>query len=475
MLIQFKSLRVYLVVVITLLCGQLFFSLPVFGATSSVITINLGNMPSLDLMPNSFGQVSQSVSVTSDNYTGYTVNLTNSTMETDLINSSDNTLAIPTITLPSGVDSISSSNFEYGYGVSLDATNYIPAPTSATPLLIDSNNIAGTTSYTLTFGAKISLDAVPGNYSKTFVVVAVANNPQYSIDYNQNTVDIVNNMPNDVATTTTDAGSIVLSDMVPTRTGYLFQGWDENNTATTPTYPTGSTNVFTLDPTQANAITLYAIWKIARPITYINLTDNNFPAVIADGNDLQITTVDDHIIGFNITMGGNTLTPGTDYNYSNNVLTVFNVTDSLTIEAIIQAADYTEEFPVDPSSPSASVTTSLNLGVSDYITKTFAYINNSGRSIISVRMDIVYTKKNQGSTSSQYIQGKLIFNGVTYTGGQIEVPKSKVTNAALLIAEFNNLNIPGDSGLSFTLDAIDSSFTSDITIVSQTVTVTYGN
>ena len=181
---------------------------------------------------------------------------------------------------------------------------------------------------------------------------------------------------------------------------------DENSAATTATYPVGSTNVLSLDPTQANAITLYAVWKIAHPVTYINLTDNDFPTVVADGSDFQITTIDENIAGFNITMGGNTLTPGTDYTYSNDVLTVLSVTDSLTIEAITQTADYTETFPPDPSSPSASATTLLNLSVADYQTKTFEYVNNSGRPISAVRMEIVYSKANNGSTTSQYITGK---------------------------------------------------------------------
>ena len=215
----FDSHRAYLMVIITLLSGQLFFSLPVFGATDSTITINLSAMPSLDLTPNSFGQVSQSVEVVSDNYTGCTVTLTNSSSDTDLVNSSDNTLTIPTITLPSGSDSITGDDFEYGYGVSLDATNFVPAPTDSTPLLIGSNTTAGTASYALTFGAKILLETVPGSYNKTFVVMAVAKNPQYSIDFNQNTVGIVDNMPSDVATTISDTGSVVLPDNLPTRSG----------------------------------------------------------------------------------------------------------------------------------------------------------------------------------------------------------------------------------------------------------------
>ena len=58
-------------------------------------------------------------------------------------------------------------------------------------------------------------------------------------------------------------GTATLSNTVPTRSGFNFLGWDTDDTATTPTYPTGSTNTITLEPTQANSISLYAIWETA--------------------------------------------------------------------------------------------------------------------------------------------------------------------------------------------------------------------
>ena len=143
---------------ITLISGQIIFGTQVFAVTDPTLTINLGSLSSLDLMPGNFGSVSQSVGITTNNYTGYTVNLTNPTNSTDLINTNDNTLTIPTITLPSGTTSITENDFGSGYGISIDGTNYLPAPTSASEIPIGSSNIAGTNSYTLTFGAKPASD-----------------------------------------------------------------------------------------------------------------------------------------------------------------------------------------------------------------------------------------------------------------------------------------------------------------------------
>ena len=248
---------------ITLISGQIIFGTPVFAVTNPTLTINLGSLSSLDLMPGNFGSVSQSVSITTNNYTGYTVNLTNPTNSTDLINTNDNTLTIPTITLPNGVTSITENDFDSGYGISIDGTNYLPAPTSNSDgILIGSSNIAGTNSYTLTFGAKPASDTKAGIYSKTFVITAIVNHPQYSITYNANAgTDTVTDMPTNQSTITSTTGTVTLPSDVPIRSGYTFLGWDTNNTATTPTYPTGTTNTITLEPTQANAIILYAVWQ----------------------------------------------------------------------------------------------------------------------------------------------------------------------------------------------------------------------
>ena len=251
-----------LLILMTLLSGQIIFGTPVFGVTNPSITINLGSMPSLNLMSGSFGSVSQSVEVITNNYTGCAVNLENTVNDTALVNTTNSSLTIPTITLPSGSSSITSSDFTSGYGISTDGTHYVPAPTSSNSIALGTSNAAGTNSYTLTFGAKPAADAATGTYSRTFIVTVVVNNPQYSITYNANAGnDTVTGMPSNQSTTISSTGTVTLPNNEPTRSGYNFLGWDTNSAATTPTYPTGSTNTITLEPTQANAITLYAIWQ----------------------------------------------------------------------------------------------------------------------------------------------------------------------------------------------------------------------
>ncbi len=109
-----------------LLGGQIVFGTPVFGATAPTISISLSTLSPLDVTPGHFDSVSQTISVTTNNYTGYTSTLTNPTNSTDLVHTSDNTLVIPTITLPSGTTSIVSSDFTSGYGISTDNTSFQP-------------------------------------------------------------------------------------------------------------------------------------------------------------------------------------------------------------------------------------------------------------------------------------------------------------------------------------------------------------
>ena len=185
-----------LLIIMTLLSGQIIFGTPVFGVTNPTISISLSTLAPIDLTPGHFGSSSQIVSVTTNNYTGYTATLNNSTNSTDLINTTDNTLIIPTITLSANTQSITASAFTSGYGISTDGINYVPAPTSDSSILINSSNTAGTGSHTITFGTKPATNTPSGTYTKTFVVTAVVNNPQYSITYNANAgTDTVTNMP----------------------------------------------------------------------------------------------------------------------------------------------------------------------------------------------------------------------------------------------------------------------------------------
>ncbi|MBO7131810.1 InlB B-repeat-containing protein [Candidatus Saccharibacteria bacterium] len=278
---------------VALIGGQTIFATPVFGVTDASITINISQPLSLNLMPGTFDSTSQNVIITTTNYTGYTAQLTNPNNSTDLVNTTNSSLVIPTITLPQGSSSITQNQFTSGYGLSTDGTNYVPAPTSAVGLSLGDRNSAGTGTHNIYLGALTSVTTTSGTYTKTYTIVALANDPQYSITYNANAgTDTVTNMPSNQPITSTTASTITLSNNVPARDYYTFLGWDTDPTATTPTYPTGNTNTITIEPTQSNAAMLYAIWgetgdvKITSVsyVSGINVSGTPQPTVDSNGD-----------------------------------------------------------------------------------------------------------------------------------------------------------------------------------------------
>ena len=97
-----------------------------------------------------------------------------------------------------------------------------------------------------TAGSSISI-----NRNLTLYAVWSRNPSTYTITYNANGGS---NPP--ASQTKTENIDLVLSTVMPTRTGYSFLGWSTNSSATSPTYPAGGTYT-------ANAsATLYAVWKI---------------------------------------------------------------------------------------------------------------------------------------------------------------------------------------------------------------------
>ena len=234
---------------------------PVFGVTEASLSISADTLPAISLTPGLFGTSTQNISVTTDNFTGYSMTLTTTGSSTDLVNTSDSTITIPTISLPQGSTSITATSFDNEYGFSTDGTNFFPVPSpSGNGTLLTTVNASGTSSTTLTYGVEVDTSAHVGVYQNTFMLTVVANAPQYSVTYNANTGDTVNNMPSNTSTTTSSTGTITLSNTAPTRNNYNFLGWDEDSTVTSnPTYASGDT--ITLEPTQANGIELFAIWQ----------------------------------------------------------------------------------------------------------------------------------------------------------------------------------------------------------------------
>ncbi len=84
----------------------------------------------------------------------------------------------------------------------------------------------------------------------------------YSITYNQNTVDIVNNMPS--AGQKTHGTNYTIPSTVPTRTGYTFAGWTTNSSGTGTNYSAGGSYTTDADTT------FYAKWTAKQTTLTVN-------------------------------------------------------------------------------------------------------------------------------------------------------------------------------------------------------------
>ncbi len=92
----------------------------------------------------------------------------------------------------------------------------------------------------------------------------------FYLEYNKNTTDTVTSLPEGVEDSSDDPDDASLSFNVtgkPVRSGYNFLGYDENSTATTPTYAfdpdNNSYTPATISVPKNTTKTLYAIWEVA--------------------------------------------------------------------------------------------------------------------------------------------------------------------------------------------------------------------
>ena len=185
-----------MLVSMTLIGGQLFSGTPVFGVTDASITITTNTALSLSLNPGTFGSTSQTISVTTDNYTGYTASLTNPTNSTNLVNTSDNSLTIPTITLPGNVPVRSGYTF-LGWDTNSAVTSnptYQPSDTiSLEPTQANTMNLYAIWSSASriihdTTTTVYSPSAVPAGYTVYFDNPNIEGNPVVTADDDGNIV-----------------------------------------------------------------------------------------------------------------------------------------------------------------------------------------------------------------------------------------------------------------------------------------------
>ncbi|MBQ9180637.1 hypothetical protein IJ135_00885 [Candidatus Saccharibacteria bacterium] len=275
--------------------------------SSNNITLNLlqpGTYDTNNLEFGIFGSASTTASVSTTNYTGYTLSIAatnnngsgNANNYSKLIDSSNSDTtknyfsSIESATSESVFSNSSNTSYngKWGYKPSYynssANSNYLPAP-STTGVTIEQTNTPHTTAkdYTITLGARANINQSAGSYSNTFNIVATANPVTYSITYADNSGDSsVANLPSVQASSLNaqsklNTSTISLSSTIPTRTGYTFNKWClgvvSNNGTTCSTDSSDPTNRpgtlyssgadFGIDQITDNSnITLYATWTI---------------------------------------------------------------------------------------------------------------------------------------------------------------------------------------------------------------------
>ena len=250
------------------------------SSQSSSLTLDLASSSaSVDLLvtdPEGSFAVSSSnaeFSITTNNFTGYTLSIMSSNDEGLLTSTNGNSLS--SITSAISLDTFagsSSYNGKWGYRPSIynaaANTSFLPSPTT-TATTLDTTTAPNTSTpnyYTIEIGVRSDYTTASSSYTNTFIITAVSNPINYTISYNSNTSDNVTNMPT-TQSSSTMATNIVLSSDVPVRDGYDFMGWCTVAPDTaTPETCTGTTfqpgGDFGIDQTTLNNTTLYAMWVL---------------------------------------------------------------------------------------------------------------------------------------------------------------------------------------------------------------------
>lgn len=250
---------------------------------SSSLTLNVSkSAASVELDVNSMAGTfassnaddSAAFSVTTNNFSGYTLTISGNDDEGKLYDSTKQNFlsSLTSATTETNFASASGTdlNGKWGYKPSKFNSaandNYLPAPTTEAST-IDTTAAANATAidYSISLGLRADYTTLADTYTNTFIITAVPNPIAYVITYDANTTDTVSNMPA-AQNSTTSATSITLSDKTPVREGYDFKGWctvapttANPDTCTGTTFQPGDT--YGIDQTSENITVLYAIWE----------------------------------------------------------------------------------------------------------------------------------------------------------------------------------------------------------------------
>lgn len=230
----------------------------VFASDSLSITID-SNAVNLSPMPDNFVTATQTITASTDNIAGYSIDIATSESTNALVHQTNPNLTIPTFTLPAGTSSLPPASIGYGYGYSIDGgNNYQAIPEAGTYRTVFSTNAPGTHQHDITFGARIEAATPKGDYSNTLVFRAVINlepcAPNH-ICYYGNDDDGTGTMPDQPATSNDEAILIPPNFSKP---GYGFVSWNTSIDGTGTDY--GPNATITTGDLTATGLQLYAKW-----------------------------------------------------------------------------------------------------------------------------------------------------------------------------------------------------------------------
>ena len=258
-----------------------------------------------------FGKTASStISVSTDNFTGYTLSI-KSQSSTSLLNGNNDAIeSLSSAISEATFSSDSTYNNKWGYqpsqyvttsggvNTTVPNTDYLPAPSTTGDLLAVTTAANSTAhQYTLVAAARVDTTLPADTYEYTYVLMAVANTIVYNITYDDFTTETVTNMPSpNPQALEIDGGTPVaqsygtLSVAAPTMTSddMFFGGWCTEQTILNTythnyecegtTYQPGDT--YPIDQTaDGTNITLYAIW-----------VDDFFPVVWAQTGKCVFTS-----------------------------------------------------------------------------------------------------------------------------------------------------------------------------------------
>ena len=274
----------------------------VVPSTTELVVETGKNTASVDITPGSSAgsfAVSDSsneaaFTVTTNNLTGYSLNLTGNDTTGRLIN---NDIAYID-TLSSDVDettfingAAATYNNKWGYRLTFNgvtSTNYLAAPTTSSRTIY-TTTAPNTTADSFAIGVGVRADYTKpaGSYTNTFVLNAVGNPISYQINYldttgpNGTTGSDVLGLPEAEDAADVVASAFTLSATIPTKTDYTFSGWCDGTVTHTPggdstcsgtVYQAGDAYTFSPAPSTGTATAnLYAMWE-ANPINIQDFT-----------------------------------------------------------------------------------------------------------------------------------------------------------------------------------------------------------